>query len=68
MMRETPWGRAFALEVKLPAAPGLRAGTLAKDQARWAAAFVRFGGFCCVVHSIAEACAAVERCRAGHAE
>ncbi len=66
-------GRAFALEVKLAAVPsvlagvpGLRAGTLAPDQKRWLDAFRRFSGFAAVVHSKAEALAAVDRCRQGH--
>ena len=61
-------GRAFAIEVKLPAAPGLKAGKLTKDQQRWLHIFRRFGGFACVVTSELEARAAVDRCRAGHAQ
>jgi len=56
-------GRAFALEVKLPSAPGLRAGALAPDQLRWLRAFRRFGGFAAVVYSGSEALEAVPRCR-----
>lgn len=61
-------GRAFALEVKLPAAPGLKAGSVAPDQVRWLRVFRRFGGFAAVVHSLEEARAAVDRCQAGHAQ
>ncbi|MFY9642943.1 MAG: hypothetical protein WAK07_18900 [Rhodomicrobium sp.] len=63
-------GRAFVLEVKLPADPskGLRAGTLHKDQKRWLSTVRRFGGFAAVVTSIEEAVAAVARCRTGESE
>lgn len=61
-------GRAIALEVKLPAADGLRAGRIGPDQRRWLSVFRRFGGFAAVVHSTEEAVAAVERCRTGASE
>jgi hypothetical protein len=58
-------GRAIAIEVKLPALGRLRAGDLRPDQARWLDVFGRLGGHAAVVHSVAEALAAVEACRAG---
>jgi VRR-NUC domain len=58
-------GRVIALEVKLPALGRLRAGDLRPDQARWIDVFRRLGGHAAVVHSVAEALAAVEACRAG---
>ena len=64
----TAIGRAFVLEIKLPAAPGLRAGTLRPDQRRWLATVRRFGGFAAVVTSVDEAMAAVARCRQGASE
>ena len=66
----TAIGRAFVLEVKLPADPskGLRAGTLHKDQKRWLSTVRRFGGFAAVVTSVEEAVAAVARCRSGASE
>jgi hypothetical protein len=55
-------GRAFVLEVK-------RAGEKPKpDQARWLGVVRSLGGFAAVVHSVEEALAAVERCRAGESE
>ena len=65
---EGRFGRAFALEVKLPAEGDKRAGTLKPDQARWLRIFRKFGGFACVVRSIEEATDAVERCRRGESE
>lgn len=62
---ELPWGRALALEVKVPPDETHRAGVVRLDQRRWLLAFRRFGGFAAVVRSIAEAREAVERCRAG---
>ena len=59
----TAIGRAFVLEIKLPAAPGLRAGTLRPDQRRWLATVRRFGGFAAVVTSVDEALALIERGR-----
>ena len=60
-------GRAFALEVKLPLSDDgrHRAGELRPDQRRWLDVFRRFGGFAAIVHSLDEATAAVDRCRAG---
>jgi hypothetical protein len=66
-MPPSPWpfGRVFCLEVKLPSDSG-RAGSIRPDQVRWLAVVRRLGGFAAVVHSVAEALAAVERCRLGH--
>jgi hypothetical protein len=61
-------GRAFALEVKLPAHDGKPVGRLRPDQLRWLDAVRRFGGFATVVHSVEEATSAVERCREGASE
>lgn len=55
-------GRAFCLEVKWPGEhPD-------EDQIRWLRTVRSFGGFATVVHSIAEARAAVDRCRTGSSE
>jgi hypothetical protein len=67
-LRSWSYGRAFALEVKLPAHGGLRAGVLKSDQDRWLKAFRRFGGFAAVVRSVEAAVAAVSRCRTGASE
>jgi hypothetical protein len=58
-------GRLFALECKLPPCPGKRAGAMLPDQVRWMWSVRRMGGHCSVVHSVDEALAAVEACRAG---
>ena len=55
-------GRVFCLEVKRPGRK------LEPDQARWAKAVRDLGGFCAVVHSVPEALACVDRCRAGLSE
>lgn len=55
-------GRVFCLEVKRP---GQKPDP---DQIRWLAEVRKLGGFACVVHSIEEATAAVDRCRRGESE
>jgi hypothetical protein len=60
-------GRTFCLEVKLPSVDGRR-GELRPDQKRWLAQVRQLGGFACVVRSVDEAVAAVERCRCGESE
>lgn len=62
------FGRAFALEVKLPSDGRLRGGTLDADQVRWLRIFRKFGGFAAVVRSELEARDAIVRCRAGESE
>jgi hypothetical protein len=57
-----PIGRAFALEVKRPGEEPTA------DQVKWMLAVRTLGGFACVVHSIEEACHAVDRCRRGESE
>jgi hypothetical protein len=57
-----PVGRAFCLEVKRP---GVKPDA---DQVRWLRVVRELGGFACVVHSVDEAIAAVERCREGASE
>lgn len=54
-----PQGRFFALEVKTPT------GRATADQEKWLALVRRFGGFACVVRSVDEALAAVERAIGG---
>lgn len=65
--------RVFALEVKRDAEASRksrseRRATTIQDQARWGLAVRRMGAFYCVVHGVAEAVAAVERCRHGRSE
>jgi hypothetical protein len=55
-------GRPFCLEVKRPGQK------LRPDQEEWSRAVRSLGGFCCVVHSVEEAIAAVARCRSGASE
>ena len=55
-------GQVFALEVKRPGQK------LRPDQEKWSRVVRSLGGFCCVVTSVAEAVAAVERCRAAASE
>jgi hypothetical protein len=57
-----PFARFFALETKLP---GKRPTA---EQRAWASVVRQLGGFACVVMSVDEALAAVERCRAGESE
>lgn len=57
-----PSGRLIALECKTPA------GRLRPEQRSWLAVVRRFGGFACVVRSVEEALAAVERARKGALE
>lgn len=57
-----PSGRFFALEVKTST------GRVRPEQVRWLAAVRRFGGFGCVVRSVEEALAAIERARRGESE
>jgi hypothetical protein len=52
-------GRVFCLEAKWPGKKPT------EDQLVWLDVVRRFGGFACVVHSVDEAIAAVERCRRG---
>ena len=75
VMRGKPlvFGRAFCLEVKSDAASERKSRsasrrTTIEDQERWARSVRLLGGFCCVVHSLEEACAAVLRCRMGASE
>jgi hypothetical protein len=63
--RDDAWwhiGRVFALEIKRPGQK------LRPDQEKWSRVVRSLGGFCCVVHSVEEAIAAVARCRAGASE
>jgi len=57
-----PSGRLIALECKSPT------GRLRPEQRDWLAVVRRFGGFACVVRSVEEALAAVERARRGEHE
>ena len=52
-------GRFFAIEVKAPK------GRVTDEQRQWIALVQSKGGFACVVRSVDEALAAVERCRKG---
>jgi hypothetical protein len=52
-------GRWLSLEVKWPGEKPTA------DQLRWGKCVHDLGGFWCVVHSVAEALSAVERCRKG---
>lgn len=54
-------GRFFGLEVKRPG------GRARPEQRMWADAVRQHGGFVATVHSVGEALAAIERCRAGDA-
>jgi len=55
-------GRAFCLEVKRPGEKPTA------DQVRWLESVRRLGGFAAIVHSVEEALACVERCRAGQSQ
>jgi hypothetical protein len=55
-------GRVCVLEVKWPKVKPK------PDQVRWMREVRKLGGFACVVHSVAEAVAAVARCRQGLSE
>lgn len=55
-------GRFIALELKSPT------GRVSPEQTTWLACVRRFGGFACVVRSVNEAIAALERARAGASE
>lgn len=57
-----PSGRWVALEVKAPK------GRTTDEQDRWLALVRKMGGFACVVHSVDEALAALDRARAGGSE
>lgn len=57
-----PAGRLVGLEVKTPA------GRARPEQRQWAALVRRHGGFCCVVRSVDEARAAIERAKGGASE
>lgn len=60
------FGRVFCLEVKTPR--GKTSPQRRKHQAAWRATVRRWGGFACVVRSVDEALAAVERARRGESE
>jgi hypothetical protein len=62
------FARLFCLEVKLPDDGALKAGKARPDQDRWLASVRKLGGFACVVRSVDEAMAAVERCRQGESQ
>jgi hypothetical protein len=70
IMGRRRFGRVFSLEVKRHAARKAHKDTR-KNQERWRAAVIRFGGFAGLIEArstedgIAQAVAAVERCRAG---
>lgn len=57
-----PSGRWVALEVKAPK------GRTTDEQDRWLALVRKMGGFACVVHSVEEALAALDRARKGERE
>lgn len=57
-----PSGRLIALECKSPT------GRLRREQRSWLAVVRKFGGFACVVRSVEEALAAIERARRGEHE
>lgn len=57
-----PKGRWFCLEVKTAT------GRVDEEQTKWLARMRRFGAFACVVRSVEEAVAALERARAGESE
>jgi hypothetical protein len=57
-----PHGRLLALEVKRPGEYPT------EDQRRWLAFVRSMGGFACVVRSVGEAIAAVQRARDGASE
>lgn len=57
-----PSGRWVALEVKAPK------GRTTDEQGRWLALVRKMGGFACVVHSVEEALAALDRARTGASE
>jgi hypothetical protein len=57
-----PTGRAIGLEVKTSS------GRVRPEQVAWIAAFRRAGGFACVVRSVDDALAAIDRAHAGATE
>ena len=65
--------RLFTIEVKRDAEAerGSRSESrriTVEDQARWGRAVRRIGGFYCIVHDLADAKAAVDRCRTGESQ
>ena len=65
--------RLFTIEVKRDAEAerGSRSESrriTVEDQARWGRAVRRIGGFYCIVHDLADAKAAVDRCRNGESQ
>lgn len=57
-----PSGRWFCLEVKTAT------GRVDEEQTKWMALARKFGAFACVVRSVEEAVAALQRARAGESE